>query len=288
MMIGKRFSPFVLCWLILLAAVSVPVVGLASNERAFWDLWQLHLQNQTAHDKVIAACESFVKANPYDSLIPVAEGFQVWHLLKLERRDEAVALMEKHLQPRTGTLNQAAASLARAWLSRMDYDQVQIALKQYYLKEVGYPATLDAIAQDPRIPPELHPPLKDRWRKPWSYELVGFSRLPGFENQKYSLGCIQLEKDPSLEAALARPYVDQIEYMPTSIETTRSNSKIVVFSKIVKESPEGATSASGAASRPRKIRVGSRVGSLYVAYLGDRIVIVCDRAHWAVFHRPKE
>ncbi len=289
-MTEKRLFPRTLQWILLFLALGFPMTGSAANERDLWKLWQLHMQNQAEHETVIAACKQFTDDNHLDAFTPVAEGIRAWHLMKLKRGNEAVAIMETHLKRRSGNLNGGAVQLAKAWLSRIDYERIELALKTYYKHEVGFPATLDLIAQHPRIPAKLHPPLEDRWGTPWKYELVGFKRIPGFENQKYELDCLRLGREPHATKVLELPYAGEIKLQPTRIVTTRTKRQVLEYTQ---PTPASSTSAEDEDKDPeppkkRLLSVGSQSGSLYLAYLGEHVIVVCDRAHWAVFLKPKE
>ena len=274
--------------ILLLAALSLPLTGSAANERDLWKLWQLHMQQPDEHETVIAACKQFETDNQLDAFTPVAQGIRAWHLMKLKRRPEAVAIMEVHLKRRSGNLNGGAVLLASAWLSRMDYERIELALKAYYKHEVGFPATLDLIAKHPRIPAELHPPLEDRWGTPWRYELVGFKRLPGFENQKYDLSSLRLGREPHASKVLELPYAGEIKLQPSRIITTRTKRQVLEYTQPSAKSSSDDEDAETTAPKKRLISEGSQVGSLYLAYLGQHVIVVCDRAHWAVFLKPKQ
>ena len=283
-----RPTPIKMLWILLLAALSLPSVSSAANERDLWKLWQLHMQQPDEHETVIDACKQFADDNALDAVAPVADGIRAWHLMKLKRRDEATAIMEKHLKRRSGNVNGGAVQLAQAWLSRMDFERIEAALKAYYRKEVAYPASLDLIAQHPQIPSELHPPLKDRWGTEWRYKLVGFKRLPGFENQKYDLSSLKLGRDTDVAEALAIPYADEIKINPGRIITTRANRKVLEYTLAKAASATDDTPAQATPAKKKLISVGAQVGSLYLAYVGEHIIIVCDRAHWAVFLKQKQ
>ena len=287
-MIESQPSQFVLLCVALLVALGLPTKGSAANERDLWKLWQLHMQRTAEHESVIAACNQFVADSGLDAVVPVAEGIRAWHLLKLQRNDEAAAIMETHLKRRSGSVNGGAVLLAQAWLSRMDFERVEAALKAYYKKEVAYPATLDLIAQHPQIPAGLHPPLKDRWGTEWRYELVGFKRLPGFENQKYSLSCLRLGRETSVADALEAAYATGIRITPSRIVTTRTDRQVLEYTLADKEASAGAANTEVAPANKKLISVGSQVGDLYLAYIGEHIIIVCDRAHWAVLLKPQQ
>ncbi len=164
--------------LYLLALAVLP--ARAADEAAFWTVWKTHLAATNNHAEAIAACETFEKDNPSDPLVVVTRQFKAWHLLKLKRNAEAVAILTPMVKSGATGLNKAASELARGWLTRLDRENVKIALQNAYSRDAAYPEKLNVWEQGSSDAP----PLADRWGKAWGYRLVGLSPVPALRDQK--------------------------------------------------------------------------------------------------------
>jgi len=249
----------------------------AANEKAFIKVWRQHIKHPDQHTEAIAACREFSTKNKGDELVRVVQGIEIWHLLKADRTREAVAILKSHLRPNTTRTGTGSAILARGWMSLLDIAPVKQALQCYYRKEVGYPESLDALAGHPGIPADLKFRMNDRWDSPWSYRLTGFKSAPGFRNQRYSISSSRLNTTPDLTTALQLPYASNIQIHPIRMRTTGSATVVVDFTKDAgKQKKEQRFSLSA----------GRKSGDLFLAYIGEKIIIVCDRLHWKVLSKP--
>ena len=250
----------------------------ASDEEALWKLWQQHSREPDQHTAVIAACRQFVAQDSADELVPVAQGIEAWRLLKTDRRKEAFALLESHLARGNDATHQGAAELARAWLSLFDIDTVRNALQLYYRKEVRYPNKLAALTDHPGIPADRQPRLVDRWDTPWEYKLTGFASMPGFRDQRYTLSCKKLGSISDSATALALPYGAGISARPVRVVLSQDAGAVVEF-----------TGQSGGDSRGGRLLLGTgrRSGDLFLAYVGEALIVVCDQVHWKVIPKPR-
>jgi hypothetical protein len=249
--------------LLTLALFSSPAP--AANELGLKAVWDQHLATPNDHPAVISACRAFATANPDDPLLPVAHGILAWHLFQEQKTDEAIRLLQPYLEPKQGPVNDGARLVAQGWLTRTLRPQVMAALQAYYRKEVGYPESLAAIAAHPRIPAADHPPLNDLFGQPWDYRLVGFNKVPGFENQKYELQSPTLGASSDLTTALKVPYADGINLVP--VQVWDRNPPLVKFD-------------TGA------FPVGQNINGIHIAYAGRDLVIVCNHSYWKIYPRP--
>ena len=249
----------------------------AANEKAFVKVWRQHIKHPDQHSEAIAACREFSAGNKGDELVRVVQGIEVWHLLKAKRNQEAVKILESHLTPNTTRTGSGAAILARGWMSLIDIAPVKQALQCYYRKEVGYPESLDALVGHPGIPAELKFRLNDRWDSPWNYRLTGFKSTPGFRNQRYSISSSRLNSTPDLDSALQIPYASGIHIRPIRTRTTGS-STLVEFTKDLGKQKEGQSFL---------LSAGRRSGDILLAYVGEKLIVVCDRLHWKVLPKPR-
>ncbi|NQU38381.1 MAG: hypothetical protein HQ523_00335 [Lentisphaerae bacterium] len=242
----------------------------ANDEQAFWAVWKLQSAPTNQPTEVIAACEAFETAAPADPLAIVARQFRAWQLLKLGRHGEAAALLSPMIKRGANGIDQGAADIARAWLTRLDAELVKAALQKLYLRDVAYPAQLDVWADTPT----QAPPLVDRWSKSWDYRLVGFEHLPGLRNQKYRLQSNILRADSELAPALARPYADRIDLQPLRLKPMAAGAPLVEF-----KTNDQAGQALLASE--------THHGDILFAYMGDHILLLADHDHWKAVARPR-
>jgi len=252
----------------------------AADEKGLWTLWQQHESSPSNHADVVAACRQFAKRNPSDSLLPVARGIEAWHLFKLGRVEEGKALLLPRPAGEGNTVQKGAGELARGWLTRLDIEQVKKCLQAYYRKEVAYPASVDDVATHPDIDKTLHPLTVDRWGARWRYRLVGFKGVPGFLDQRYEIACVKLGKTSDFREALELSYGDGIQIEPLRIAGDGAGpGSLVEFRK-----------TGDGASTERKVFVlgaGRSWKGISLAYIGDNIIVACDRTHWKVFAKPR-
>ena len=249
----------------------------AANETAFIKLWQQHIKNPDQHAETIAACREFSANNRGDELVRVVKGIETWHLLKSNQGQEAMTMLDSDLSLNSRGTGAGATILARGWMSLIDIGPVKKALQYYYRQEVEYPESLDALAGNPNIPVDLKFRLRDRWDIPWKYRLVGFKSVPGFLNQRYSISSSRLDTTTDLTNALQLPYASEIHVRPMRTRKTGGNTVLVEFANWVEGQEEGRRFFLGA---------GRKSGNIFLAYVGKRMVIVCDQLHWKVLPKP--
>lgn len=264
--------------IIALALCLLGTITHAANESEFLTLWQKHLKQTEQHDEIIAACRSFVIANRGDELVRVVQGLEAWHLLAADRRKDAVALLESHLSNKRSTPDTGAGNLANAWLSRLDLENVKQALQHYYRKEVRYPAGLNDLADHPGIPSSLPFKLVDRWGQRWNYRLTGFESVPGFRNQRYAIRCGQITDTSDITEALARPYARTIPARPVRLRSMQGAGDIVEFVQWRDGRDHGT---------PFQLGPGRTSHGIFLAYCGDKTIIICDLTHWYVLPKPR-
>ena len=262
---GRRLAGhwrfLLIAWAVVLWSVAVH----AAEEGALLDLWTQHLETPDDHEAVIKACRDFAKAHPDDPLLPVVRGLEAWRQLRTDHRAEALQLMTAELTAPPNAVTEGARRVALGWMTRVDREQVAAALQAYYRKQVAYPKSLEQLPAIPR------PPMNDRFGKPWNYKLTGFAKLPGFTDQKYSLQSAFLGDSSDFKTAVKLPYAARISATPVQVVAGPGNLPAVKFN------------VAGAAP---VIGVGQGAGDLYLAFVGAKIVVVCDYTHWKIFPRP--
>ena len=219
------------------------------------------------------ACQAYLAANPGDELAPMIHCIAAWHFLGAGKIVEAEQLLQPYLGAKPGAANAGANMVARGWFTRLDREKVKESLQAFYRKEVGYPKDLAEIAAHPQIPESAHPIATDRFSKPWEYRLTGFGKVQGFANQRYSLQSTVLGEESDLEKALETTYGSGIDSAPLQV-MTRAGQEPLVKIKI----PGG----SGVAMIP----TGEKAGDQLLAYVGDKIIVLCNHSYWKLFPRP--
>ena len=251
------------------------IIGLqgafAANEAVFLELWKNHERDPSRHEDLIAQCRKFFEANPSDPLRDAAKSLEAWHLLAAGKDAEAWPIFESQAaQPG------AAARVAKGWLSRRDIQKVAASLKLFYREEIGFPKELAEIPTHPKIPAESHPSPTDAFGTPWKYSLSGFEKIPGFENQKYSLECAELGPLSDLKESLKLRYADQIKIKPVGIQPAPGGGSIVNF-----QDPDS--------KGVMMMGEGQVAKGIQLAHVGQGILVVCDATHWKVLSfKPKQ
>ena len=271
---------------VLLSGVRLPHAAAAdaADERAFLTLWSVQQSAPHDHAAVLAACQTFKQTRPASAFGGVADTLAAWHLLKLGRTDAAVTRLETLKRRPQEALAEGAYEMGAGWLTRIDRTRVQQALQFYYRREIGYPSTLAALTDYAALPATLAFRPADRWRLRWNYRLVGYSRLSGLLNQKYTLRSQKLGSGSDLEQVLAMPYGQQITARMLRIPLSAPGREVVEMEIALPVDPadEGAV--------PRRLTVAAGVNAwsegLFLAYVGRNFILVCDRAHWKVYPKP--
>lgn len=172
---------------VLLAVTSL--FGSTPQEEAFLKVWNVHAQTPVDHHAVIEVCQSVMnKASTLGEFLPVVKTLAAWHLLAMDKQQDAVRIFESALttDKMAPVLARYADTMARRWLSRIDLMQVERALKVHYADNVEFPSSLAPLFA---LPPGRAPAKVDRFNEPWVYSTVEFSKLTGLKNQKYTLAC---------------------------------------------------------------------------------------------------
>jgi hypothetical protein len=256
----------------------------AADERAFLSLWRVQQAAPHDHAAVVAACQTLKQTRPASAFGGVADTLAAWHLLKLGRTDAAVTLLETLKRRPQEAVAQGAYEVAAGWLTRIDRTRVQQALQFYYRREIGYPSTLTALTDYAALPATMTFRAADRWGLRWNYRLVGYSRLSGLLNQKYTLRSQKLGSGSNLEQVLAMPYGEQITARMLRIPSSVPGREVVEMEIALPVDPED----EGAVPRRQAVAAGVNSWSegLFLAYVGRQFILVCDRSHWKVFPKP--
>jgi hypothetical protein len=250
----------------------------ASDEKSLWDIWKMQQEKPDEHGTISTNCLEFAKKAPKDPLSLIVINLAAWHMLKTDNKDAAVKLLKTTLSTsRTDALGTAVANMSKAWLTRIDMEQMKQALQLYYRKNIEYPKSIDLVKPFQK---DGQPPLVDRWGKPWAYSLAEFKSLKklgalyGMYGQKYTLKSVSLGTNSELKAAMTIPYAGGIPLKPVKMLNGMPGKEMVQF-----ESTDG---------KQAKVvlSIGTDNGGITLNYAGPKLLILSDMNHWLVVPRP--
>ena len=246
----------------------------ADDEAALWRLWNQHLENPGAHQTRIDELRALERDRPDTPLVAVTQTLAAWHLLKLGREEEARELLIPYTDSGRAPLERAAEEMARAWLTRLDREQIVNALSQYRARHVRFPDDLDQLVAFPGLPEGTELPMEDRWGRSWSYRLRRFETMPTLTGQRYSLESRSLNEVHDLTEALAVPYAARISYEPARVLSAPNRPPAVqlIDPDDVRE--------------PITLSLGTRSDGIRLAYASDNLIILLDHLHWKVSRTP--
>ncbi|HWB60390.1 MAG TPA: hypothetical protein VG733_12920 [Chthoniobacteraceae bacterium] len=190
-----------------LALVLIAGLGFAAHAATPVDAWpqQVAFLDKNAAKTQEAAVDDAAAALPPE-LAPAAQ-FQKLFLEIMSgapvdtwRGEIEKLAASKSQQP----VDLALAEISRAWLARLQMADIDTTLRNYYRRNVRFPATLDEIAAG--IPENLR---KDPWGDPWVYKLATPQGFTGFEGQRYQLGPARYPHLGNLDDAVRHRSVKQ-------------------------------------------------------------------------------
>jgi hypothetical protein len=167
----------------------LPLLAATPQEDAFLKVWAVHTRNAQDHKAVIAACQSVMdKSSTLGDFLPAVKTLAAWHLLADGKEADAVRIFESSLTADKAArpIVRFADIMARRWLTRLDCEKLEKALKAYYADNVEYPASLSPLLN---LPKDKAPPKTDRFDELWVYKINAFSKskLAKAQNQRYTL-----------------------------------------------------------------------------------------------------
>ena len=163
------------------------VLAATPQEDAFLKVWSVHSRNMQDHKAVIAACQGVMdKSSTLGEFLPAVKTLAAWHLLADGKEPDAIRIFESSLtaDKTAKPIARFADVMARRWLTRIDHEKVEKALKTYYADNVEYPSSLAPLMN---LPKDKAPPKADRFDDPWIYKTETFSKLAKVQNQRYTL-----------------------------------------------------------------------------------------------------
>ena len=238
------------------------------DEKGLWKVWCAGTNSAFESSEILEACKEFKTSAPKDPLVVVVSGIEAWHYLKKGNTRAAIALFNSMLidkKPAT-TIQKAGDKMARSWLTRLDRDQVALALKKVYVRDIEFPSSLEALKTLKNTP---LPPLTDRWGKPWDYRLE--SAIKGMAAHRYVLASSVLGSHSILEQALKPSYADGLQMRPVRLVAN------------ITDAVEFRTSEGQSVIR----QLGRELGGGDLVYLGANIIVLSDGNHWNVLSKPR-
>jgi hypothetical protein len=247
------------------------LISSQADEKALWLLWKKHMEAPGNHTELIDLCSRYERSFPGDPFLPVVRGIETWHLLAADLPGAAYTNLLTLLSSAREPLPQAGDRMAKAWLTRLDREQVRRALTGIYARRVAFP---DSLAELKDIPLDQRPPLVDRWERPWVYKLTDFKRLPGIKKSRYRLESSELQSRTDLKVALAIPYASRITLKPQKQVMAMGAVKSVIFE------------TAGTKVEKPVLTEGSDFQGQAFVYLGTTLILLSDGDHWKVLPWP--
>jgi hypothetical protein len=238
-----------------------------ADEAALLNIWKT--LGPSNNDVTARACAAFQKQFAQSPLSYVTRGLVGWYALQVgDCGDRVVQLYEGMVSDSKDPFPEAASTMARRWLSRLDREKVKVALRKIYVDHVTYPASLDELA---KLPAESRPPLNDRWGRPWRYHLADMKYIRGAAGQKFVLESSNMDRDHELRDALKKTYDVATLLKPQKILSREKGRETVNFA---------------AGREPVGLTVGGHYRGVTLAYVGQTLVVLSDDDHWSVLPLP--
>jgi hypothetical protein len=262
--------------LFLLLAATLPVLAGRPDETALQTLWagqQKPSGNSSYYTALAQGAASFEQRFPASPLVPVTRGLAAWDLLESGDFEGATRLLRKMSAATSDPVAAIGAEMACRWLTRLDREQVAAALQKVYAEDLEYPETLSAVTA---LPPQVRPPMADRWGVEWVYTPAAFKRLNTGARQTFVLESTKLGATSPLKTALALPYGAGFTFTAAKIEPS-----IAIGGKAVGtfRSPRG---------RLEILFEGAATKDLGFAYLGDDFLVLSSGDYWSLQPRPSD
>lgn len=237
-----------------------------ADESTLLALWKNF--TPTNLEGTVRACAAFNKQFTNSPLREVTLGVVGWCALQLgDRGDTVTRVFESMLSSDDATLDEAATTMARRWLTRLDREKVEVGLRKVYIDLVSYPPTLEALT---KLPEGQRPPLTDRWGRPWRYRLAEQKHIRGL-GQKYVLESVNVDRDHDLKDALGKTYEAATLLKPQKVLSREKGRESVAFA---------------AGREPVVLAVGGRFRGVTLVHVGQTLVVLTDDDHWSVLPLP--
>jgi hypothetical protein len=220
--------------------------------------------------KAAEAYGAFAAAQPNDAGAPLAAFFQGLLLRRdLQKPKEAQEGFQRAAKaPETGG-GADVRRAALAWLARLQMEQLDAALRRYWLDAVEYPPSLDALVERKLADAKL---LVDPWGKRFAYEPGTLRIAPKMPRQAYTLRCTALDgtsKDFKRLLEQSRTFAAGFKLRATAAGPP---AQAVVIT------PKGDAVT---------VAEGGQAGGVKVIQIGDDAVILSDGERIAVVERGR-
>jgi len=212
-MVQSRFSG----WLAAMAlgwAAATAAAGAADELAPFLAVHQkaTALADKKDWAEAAKAYAAFATGNEGDPCAPLAWALQGILLRReLKAPDKAREAFLRAAKAPNTPFGQATAEVARGWLARLQMEQLDAALRSYWVAHVEYPETLEALAKAKLAPPEM---LVDPWGKPFAYATAALKARPDLPRQVYSLRSTSLAGD----SRSIRAYLNETLKLPRKFQ----------------------------------------------------------------------
>lgn len=159
-----------------------------------------------AHQQASAeAWQQFAKQHPDDALAPLARYYAA--AATAQSSSEAAIKLLRESPAKTDTpLGKLVDDSRRTLLAQLLMQKLHRPLRQYYRKQVQYPASLDELVEAKLIEP---PDLLDPWGERFEYQAKPRPTMPKVKRQTYELRCrsadVTLDQLPETLSRLRQP-----------------------------------------------------------------------------------
>ena len=149
------------------------------------------LAGQKKWAEAAAAYGAFAAQHAADPSAPLASVLQGIILRRERGRPaEARAAFGRALGAPDTPFGRELRDIARAWLARLQMEELDAALRKYYVARVEYPETLDGLVERKLATAQQ---LVDPWGKPFGYKVGKLRIAPDVPRQAYTLSCTAIE-----------------------------------------------------------------------------------------------
>lgn len=263
---GLRSSRLVLAALLISYGFAL---GEKPDETALLALWGKHQQDPENHAAIVQDLQAFEQGNAQSPLVTVARGLAAWHLLKAGNVEEAKHLLAEMAPGGVQPVAAAGKEMALRWLTRLDQEDVEAALRKVYASDIEYPQTLAPVLA---LPVSARPPMTDRWGTAWSYHPAGFKEIDAGPNQTFVLQSGKLGEKSDLKKILTLPYGGGVGLKPEKILPSQDGKAVLMLQ--------------GAGGIHAILAEGTTAGDLSFPYFGDAIVILSNGDYWFIQPKP--
>ena len=205
---------------------------------------------------------------PADSGVALAEALQGILLRReLQQREPARGAFARVAALADDRFGGALKDVARRWLAWLQMEEVDAALRKYYVERVEYPKSLDALVERKLLKAEQ---LADPWGNRFAYEEAKSRIVPKMAWQNYRLRSTAIELDSRQFALVLKESAE----FARKFELRSINADI--------RPPTALLALAGKAKPPANVVEGETFEGAKLIKLTRGAAVLVDREHFAV------